>query len=313
MLIRPSEYLNFLIDDSTTEVVIPDHLGGFNSRYQSPVLDRLVGQAGDRSVAVITEYIVDQRIRDQYPTLGFQFDYQEHRRILDRFGEYTVHPERSFDNLLCSFNGSAHVGRQLLVSALHRFRLFDPVYCSKNFVITRDQIEGHIAGYVGDEDRYYNKFLLSTDDEFNQAIYSFGHDRFNHSQNIYKLENSLTQSFVNIVSETMAEKYYPFYGEKFLYSVVTRGLFVAYGQPGWHHTLENCYGFKLYSKIFDYKFDSVLNPVDRLLELLTMISRFQNLSADDLSDLYQLESENLEYNYDHYFGGNYLKCLEKFR
>ena len=313
MLIRPREYHNFLIDDNTTEVQIPDHLGGFNSRYQSPVLDRVINQAGTKPVVVITEYIVDHRIRDRYPTLDFRFDYEEHRRVLDHFTEYTMHPERSFDNLVCSFNGSAHVGRQLLVSALHKLNLFDPAYCSKNFASTADQITGHIVKYVGDEDRYYNKFLVSTDAEFNQSIYSFGHDRYNHSQNIHTLENPLTQSFVQIVSETRAEDYYPFYGEKFLYSVVTRGLFVAHGQPGWHAMLETCYGFKSYSRVFDYRFDSVLNPIDRLLELMTMISRFRNLSASDLSDLYQLESETLEYNYDHYFSGNYLKCLEKFR
>lgn len=313
MLIRPREYHNFLIDDNTTEVQIPDHLGGFNSRYQSPVLDRVINQAGTKPVVVITEYIVDHRIRDRYPTLDFRFDYKEHRRVLDHFSGYTIHPERSFDNLVCSFNGSAHVGRQLLVSALHRVGLFDPAYCSKNFLITADQIFGHITNHVGDKDRYYSKFLVSQDPEFNRSIYSFGHDRYNHASNIYKLEKILAGSFLHLVSETMAESYYPFYGEKFLYSIVTRGLFVSYSQPGWHQFLETHYGFKKYSKIFDYSFDSIENPIQRLLELVAMVSRFRYLDADDLRDLYQLELDTIEYNYDHYFSGNYLECLEKFR
>ena len=312
MLIRPREYDNFLIEDSTTEFVIPDHLGGFNSQYQSPVLDRLVDQVGTRPVSVITEYIVNQQIRDRYPTINFSFDFVEHQRVLDHFKGYTIHPGRSFDNFLCSFNGSAHVGRQLLVSALNRFGWFDPSYCSKNFAITADQIAGHISRYVGDEDRYYHRFLVSNDQRFNQTIYSFGHDRFNHSQNIYNLEDQLTQSFVHVVSETRAEDYYPFYGEKFLYSVVTRGLFIAYAQPGWHRVLESCYGFRAFSNIFDYRFDQILNPIDRLLELFTMLSRFRHLSADDLSDLYHLETDTIEYNYDHYFSGNYLKTLKEF-
>lgn len=313
MLIRPREYLNFLIDDNTTGVLIPDHLGGFNSAYRSVVLDRLADLAGERSMIVTTEYIVDQRIQDRYPTFDFRFDFNEHQKVLDHFGGYTIHPDRSFDNLLCSFNGSAHVGRQLLVSALHRFGLFDPRYCSKNFSITDEQISGHISRFVGEQDRYYSRLLVSTDTGFNDTIYSFGHDRYNHSRNIYKLENPLTQSFVHLISETMPETYYPFYGEKFLYSVITRGLFVAYSQPGWHRMLETHYGFKQYSRVFDYRFDSILNPVDRLLELITMILRFQRLSANDLGDLYQLESDTIEYNHDHYFSGNYLKCLEKFR
>ena len=313
MLIRPREYLNFLIDDNTTEVLIPDHLGGFNSLYQSPVLDRLVRQARSRKLIVSTEYIVDRRVRDQYPTLDFGFSLDIHKKVLDQFGDYKQHPTLSFENFLCSFNGSPHVSRQMLVSALQKFKLFDPAYCSKNFVITEDQISGHIANYVGEAERYYSKFLVSDDPEFNKSIYSFGHDRFNHSSNIYTLEKQLTGSFLHLVSETMAEKYYPFYGEKFLYSVVTRGLFVAYGQPYWHHTLANCYGFRLYSKIFDYKFDSIENPVERLVELIGMIIRFRHLSRHDLGDLYQMESDTIEYNYDHYFSGNYLRYLEKFQ
>ena len=153
MLIRPSEYLNFLINDNTTGVLIPDHLGGFNSAYRSTVLDRLAEQADARSMTVTTEYIVDQKIQDRYPTFDFRFDFNTHQKVLNHFGEYNIHPEKSFDNLLCSFNGSPHVGRQLLTSALHRFGLFNPKYCSKNFPITNEQVSGHIAQYVGEDNQ----------------------------------------------------------------------------------------------------------------------------------------------------------------
>jgi hypothetical protein len=110
----------------------------------------------------------------------------------------------------------------------------------------------------------------------------------------------------------MATSYYPFVTEKFLYSIVTRGLFLSYAQPGWHDHIEKYYGFKKYTKLFDYRFDTIQNPVERLVELMTMISKFSVLSTDDWYDLYLLQLEEIEYNYDHYFSGDYLKCLKQY-
>jgi len=113
------------------------------------------------------------------------------------------------------------------------------------------------------------------------------------------------------VSETMATSYVPFVTEKFLYSVVTRGLFLSYAQPGWHAHVEKYYGFKRYTKLFDYQFDTIQNPVERLVELMSMISKFSILTIDDWKDLYLLEQETIEYNYDHYFSGSYLTKLKQ--
>jgi hypothetical protein len=93
--------------------------------------------------------------------------------------------------------------------------------------------------------------------------------------------------------------------------VVTRGLFLAYAQPGWHDQVEKHYGFKRYTKLFDYHFDSIQNPVERLVELMTMISKFSVLSKSDWHDLHLIEQDTIEYNHYHYSSGNYLKMLEK--
>ena len=110
----------------------------------------------------------------------------------------------------------------------------------------------------------------------------------------------------------MADSYYPFVTEKFLYSIVNRGLFLGYAQPGWHKIIENNYGFRLYTNLFDYRFDSIINPIERLIELMTMISKFSKLTSAEWHDLYLLESESIEYNYDHYFSKSYLKSLKQF-
>ena len=61
--------------------------------------------------------------------------------------------------------------------------------------------------------------------------------------------------------------------------------------------------------MFDYRFDAIQNPVERLVELMTMISKFSVLSSDDWKDLYLLEQDTIEYNYDHYFSKDYLVAL----
>jgi hypothetical protein len=73
--------------------------------------------------------------------------------------------------------------------------------------------------------------------------------------------------------------------------------------------LEQQYGLKPYHNLFDYRFDSITNPVVRLIELLGMVSKFEKLSAADKHDLYQLEKDTIEYNYHYYFSGKMLTTL----
>lgn len=292
------------------DFTIADHLGGFNARLTNPLLDYISEISQQDTVDL--EYIVNQQIRNNYPNLELNFNSALWARgnFVNEFTNYVIHPDLNYKNFICSFNGADHAGRQLLVAALNKFGYFNREYCSKNSNQNGNRIDGHIANYVENAD-FYNKFFDCTD-EFNQQIYSFGHVRYDHAKNIYNLENKLTQSFLHIVSETMATSYYPFVTEKSFYSIVTRGLFLSYAQPGWHAHIEKYLGFKLYTKLFDYRFDSITNPVERLVELMTMIGKFSKLTPHEWHDLYLLESDAIEFNYDHYFSKDYLKRLQQY-
>ena len=298
--------------DQADCLTLIDHLNGFDETLRNSVLNSIVNQK--YTGKIYTEYILSDRIINSYPTLNLVFSLSLHHKFnLKFFKEYNIHPEINFKNFICSFNGSPHVSRRLLVAILNKFRYFDSNYCSKNFSYSIDIIDGHVKNYVEDQHRFYRKFFISDNsEEFFQTIYSFGHERYNHATNIYKLENKLTQSFIHIVSETLATSHYPFVTEKFLYSIVTRGLFLTYGQPGWYEHLEKYYGFKKYNKLFDYRFDSIQNPVERLVELMSMLSKFSILTPHEWHDLYLIEQDTIEYNYDHYFSGNYLEYLKKY-
>ena len=306
-------HLDFEIDDKV--LLVKDHLFGFDQNYFSPNLHKAVKHTRQNNLKIIrTGYVFDDRIKSQYSDVTFLY---EHTAMgmqgLNCMSNYTYHPEINFKNFVCSFNGSAHVSRKLLVSILERFKFYNPNYCSKNFSYSVDVLDGHLVGYVHDRENFYRKFFIGDNSElFFQSLNSFGHVQFNHKKNIYNLENKLAESFLHIVSETIATSSVPFVTEKFLYSVVTRGLFLSYAQPEWHAHVEKYFGFKRYTKLFDYRFDSVKNPIERLVELMTMISKFSKLSTHDWKDLYQIEQETIEYNYHHYFSQDYLKCLAKY-
>lgn len=304
------------LTDLPTEIQLLDHIMGFDQHGHNQILDKLneYSQSKGITTSVCYHQILDPEIKSRYVNLDIKFSLKEvQHSIWQPFTTYHQHPDIAYKNFICSFNGSDHISRKLLTAILQRFGHYTPEYCSKNFVFTVDQLDGYLQDYVPDQDNFYRKFFIADNSEdFFQTINSFGHVRFEHAQNIYNLETKLTESFLHIVSETLATSYYPFVTEKFLYSVVTRGLFLAYAQPGWHSHLDQYYGFKKYTKLFDYKFDSIKNPVERLLELITMISKFSSLSTADWTDLYEMESDTIEYNYDHYFSGDYLKCLKKY-
>lgn len=294
------------------ELMIDDHLGGFDKNLNNPILDKIHTYAASTTpVHVHWHNIASDQLRTHYPNLIFHYDIEWQRKLLlDQFFDYTQHPDIDYHNFLCSFNGTPHVSRKLLTACIKKFNWFDKNYVSKNFGFTANELDGHIFEYVGDQSSFYNKFFIDEhSDEFFTSISSFGHERFDHAHNIYNLEKKLTQSFVNVVSETMATSHVPFVTEKFLYSVVTRGLWIAYAQPGWHSHVEKYYGFRKYNQLFDYQFDDIANPVHRIIELMSMLAKFSLLAASDWHDLRLLEQDNIEFNYNHYYSGDFIKHL----
>jgi len=311
---KSNNYSNILNDNIEFEsgtIQLIDHLGGFDSNNRNLILDQLDNKNIKNKIETM---YMPAGLKHEYPTLDISFSADlQNNNNLKHFTKYNIHPRNDFNNFICSFNGSDHVSRKLLVSILEKFGYYSPEYCSKNFTYSTGVLDGHISDYLPDQTRLYRKFFISADSEgFFQTTNSFGHVQYAHHKNIYNLENKLTESFLHIVSETMATSYVPFVTEKFLYSIVTRGLFLSYAQPGWHAHLEKYYGFKLYTKLFDYGFDSIQNPVERLVALLTMVSKYRTLTKDDWRDLYLMEHDAIEYNYDHYFSNRYLTHLKQY-
>lgn len=298
-----------------SEFLLIDHAYGFDKDFNNILLDRLQELAikKDRTYKVNCTQFYCNNIKKKYNRLNITFNFNLQCQIMwEIMSSYNAHLPNTFDNFICSFNGSEHVSRKLLLAVIEQMGWFRPDYISKNFSFTVDQLDGHINELIPQQSRLYRKFFINENSNvFFQQINSFGHNRFQHNVNIQTLQPKITSSWLHLVSESLSTSYHPYITEKFLYSVLNRGLFLTYGQPGWHAHLEKYYGFRKFEQIFDYSFDNIQNPIVRLVNMIGMLSPFSRLSKFDWHDLYLLEFDTIEYNYDHYYSKKYLQHLKK--
>jgi len=295
------------------KIYLADHLWGFDSNYSNIFFDSINARAIQEGVCPTVVYpnFLPSHIKTKYSNLNTKYVLNLfHKNCISQFLGYRNPPQIDYQNFICSFNGVGHVSRQFLTAALAQRGYFNPATVSKNFSFTANTIDGNLQHHAGNQERLLRKFFFFDGcEEFFEKQYSFGHVQFDHGNNVKNLSGILTSSFVHVVSETLATGYIPFVTEKLLYSVSTRGLFVAYGQPGWHTLVEEYWGFKNFHKIFDYSFDTIKNPVERLVTLITMLSKFEGLSQADWYDLYDLEKDTIEFNYDHLYSGKFWNRL----
>ena len=306
--------------DVPLSLCFTDHIGGFSSDFHNIYFDKLESFGTNRNIYY--DCLLEDSVHDIYDNLNIQFklnaceDMQNLGLITSLF-TYDTHPDNTFDNFICSFNGSDDYGRQFLVSMMYRHGWFNTDYCSKNFISSYDRIDGNLEHFLDKDDiEMYRKLIIGSgaSDNFasflnNTNGFSFNKSAYDYRTDITHIENKITSSFVHLVSESMMTSYHPYITEKAFYSIVSRGLYITYGQPGWHRFFEKYYGFKKYDKIFDYSFDEITNPIKRLVEIFTMLYKFSFLSEHDWHDLYLMEQDTIDYNYEHYFSKNFLNKL----
>jgi len=291
-------------------IYIFDNLYGFDSNLRNPILDYLKKIKFEKDIFI--EYLITSDL-EHYNSLNIHTSIQ----MLDECNYswlegYNIHPEIDYKHFICTFNRGKRIGREIITGVLKKFRLFNPDTCTKLFtsdVNYKDTFLSSYEKYLTDDEVFLSDYYTIKNDKNALVDLNLLHGE-KIRNNIYELEKTLTTSFLHLVSESYSHSYYPFITEKFLYSIVTRGLFLTYGQPNWHKFIEKYYGFKLFD-IFDYSFDSINDPLERSVMLLSEINKFARLSIDDWKDLYEMEKEIVEFNYDHYMSKGYLETLKK--
>ena len=152
MIIDHQNYLSFLENDliithDQDPICLYDHIGGFNSTLDNLLLKKIQNTANksNQIINVLIGYVVNDALKTHYPNLKLQCMVNMLYKInFQKFENYVIHPSLNYKNFICSFNGSAHVSRKLLVSVLSKFNYYNPKYCSKNFAYLVDVLDGHI-------------------------------------------------------------------------------------------------------------------------------------------------------------------------
>jgi hypothetical protein len=281
-------------------LVVYDHLGGFDSNFQNKFLASLP------SGTVYTEYCLPQHVKAIYPNLTIKFDSKLATKLnhFNNFVDCEYPPGKVFDNFLCCFNRSNHNSRQWLCWHLYTLDWFNAEYCSKNFVIPT-------APPPGLTYKTHSTHDFSNTELFCNAIVNFGKvdAPINHQYNRSILDEKIQKSFLNLVSETVGESMVPFPTEKLLYPISNKTLWVAYAQPGYHAAIQRLFRFKIHN-CFDYSFDSITDPIKRLVALTDMLSKFTN--SDTWKDIYAQEQAVLDFNFEHCRSGNFIKHFDQF-
>jgi len=309
------------LDFLPAEFLLIDHLEGFDINNNNKVLSYINTYAinnNKRFIVYWKEYLPN-KIKQLYSALDIRVSTIGQKWITSCHDIDIVSTKKSLENFVCSFNGSNSVSRQLLVSAIYKLKWYDSEYISKNFAFECDTLDGNIMRLAENsvEEQFFRKFIISDNDktfnEFCKNIHGFSYKPFDHLYNMQVLFKKINNSFIQVCAESTATSYFPYITEKFLYPVLAKTFWLSYAQPGYYEYLEKFYGFKKFNIIFDYSFDTIINPVVRLIKILEIIGKFQNLTVHEWHDLYQMEQEILEFNYDWFKSKSYMKRLNEYK
>lgn len=276
-----------------------DHQNGFDCNGFFKV-------SGDRSgceeivnstepVEIHTEYILPSWVKQNYPQHTFKFDAElmiRNNHFEKAINYENIDQQLVFDNFLCCFNRSEHVGRHWLTEELFKRKLFSPDYCSKGFQIPNNHIDAQMHNF--------RKMIV----EHGTNI-----DASDVVSNLTELSPLIKPSFINLVSETLPENYVIFPTEKFLFPILNRRLWLAYAPPGYHKFLVETLGFQLYDDFFDYSFDAVEDPCTRLSTLLDSIEPFSKITKNAWYSIYKSLEPVIEYNYQWAKSGQFIDRL----
>jgi len=274
------------------EITYYDHLGGFDALGNNEVL-----RAVSPGSTVRTEYLLTTEIKQLYPKIDIKFDAELmiKNNLFAQATSWSNTINKEYKNFLCCFNYGYHCGRELLISKLFKLKWFDVDCCTKGFSIQAPGVDIPIEEKI-----------------FNQQINIIPKlIEYNLIEDLTALSPMIQKSFVHLVSETLPDSYVPFPTEKILFPILNQTLWVAYAAPGYHNWVNQYFGFQPYS-VFDYSFDLIQDPIERLNALTEMLEPFSKMSAVQWQKIYQQQADTIKFNFDHAISGAFMKHLRQF-
>jgi hypothetical protein len=184
----------------------------------------------------------------------------------------TYDPNATVDRLFVSLNCRCHPHRSFLIDSVFQRGLQDVGYISWHNVNRHVELE-HFDGAE----------MTLTEPENDIP----DHDFFQHAP-----PYEYCRAAFALISETSVEQLD--ISEKTFTAILYKMPFILQATPGIHKILED-YGFRLYTELFDYEFDSVKDTYMRTNMILDQVEQYRN---SDYGKLKQLAAETAQHNYD---------------
>lgn len=106
---------------------------------------------------------------------------------------------------------------------------------------------------------------------------------------------------IDIVTETNCDVPFAndvFITEKTWKPILREKMFLCFNGPNYYKELQD-EGFRLYDKLFDYSFDSIIDHVERYNAFMENIYRIAEMPLEDVIELIKSHEEDLRYNKHH--------------
>jgi hypothetical protein len=102
-------------------------------------------------------------------------------------------------------------------------------------------------------------------------------------------------SCINLVTESSFVGNELFLSEKILKPILSYQPFIVFGPYGYLNRLKE-YGFKTFSDFWDEGYDNIESPHDRIDVLINLVRTLNNLSIEEMNELYQKTKNICIYN-----------------
>ena len=268
--------------------------------------------AGDRYNELVTNNIIsDSFVVYPYSYFGNSIWFHHGQKL----NTYTKHSMQEVFNSCLQLNKNVKKIRHFLnfnrVPKLHRIALFGEFKSNEKLKNTSITTLGRVDNNNPLE--YYNLMHSFIDNDYTHSkdrILSFYRNYNSTKHSIYDesdLENNKasvfnkvahTESFLNIVSESLIDNTSVFFSEKIYKPIFAAQPFIIFGNPNSIKMLQKM-GFKTFSKWWDESYDEELNSSKRLEKIVNILEEISNWSFDKCFDVIQEMEEILVHNFNH--------------
>lgn len=223
--------------------------------------------------------------------------------------------KRNIKKKFISFNrivGSSRIYRAFFIAELSRKKLLDYGHISFSKICP---VHGTLQYSIIESIKKYNldkTYILNLAKELNnindlRIDTEYGKQIDNDSFSVGPISESL-ESFVHIVTETCFWDQKKHLTEKIFKPIVLKQPFILLGCANNLAYIKE-YGFKTFDRWWDESYDQILDPIERINQVVNILETICQMSNDDLTNmLYQME-EVLEYNYNRFYSKEFVRDI----